>query len=204
MSVPETCEYLSSVYALKEEYKKEIAIYAGFEAEYFPDLFLNMMRTLSDYSFDYLILGSHFLGSEETGTYSGDETSQESQLEHYVNQTTEGLKTGVFTYLAHPDLINYTGPSEIYSKHMTRLCQAAKEADIPLEININGLIGKRWYPRRDFFSLAREQGNTIVLGVDAHDPHMFLHPEYLKEAESFAHDLGLTITEDIPLRRPYL
>ncbi len=204
MHLTETGEYIESIRELAKEYASDIQLFVGFEAEYMPDLFQAQMKFLSDYDFDYLILGSHFVESEETGFYSGDPTDREEDLRRYVDNTINGLKTGVYSYLAHPDLMNFTGSAAIYEKHMSRLCLAAKELHLPLEINLNGLVGDRHYPTDAFFQLASSLGAEICLGIDAHHPDLIGNQEMMKKAEDFIARNHLTVVEDIPLRSPYL
>ena len=60
----------------------------------------------------------------------------------------QALETGLYTYLAHPDLINFTGSETFYRREMERLCLAAKELNIPLELNLLGLRANRTYPSK--------------------------------------------------------
>ena len=50
---------------------------------------------------DYMIMGQHFLGSEENGPYTGTETEDESRIRRYVDLVIEGMQTGSYAYLAH-------------------------------------------------------------------------------------------------------
>ena len=45
---------------LKEKYKKDINIYVGFEAEYFPPYIDYYKELIESNKIDYLILGQHF------------------------------------------------------------------------------------------------------------------------------------------------
>ena len=203
MRVNELPDYTSSILSLKEEYRGQIEILLGYEAEYDPELFPEMMKELSQFPFDYLIFGAHFIENEYAGFYSGTETGEEEKLAAYVRNVEAGIATGVFTYLAHPDLIHYTGPDDIFEKYMRRICVAAKEADLPLEININGYQYDRNYPDDRFFALAKESGNTIVPGFDAHNPALFSDTETIKKAEALIQRLDLSVTYDIPIRDPH-
>ena len=118
----------------------------------------------------------------------------------YVNQCIEALQTGLYTYLAHPDLINFTGSETFYRREMERLCLAAKELNIPLELNLLGLRANRTYPSERFFHIAKACGSTIVAGIDAHDPNCFFQPETFEPYQKFVAACGLTVTDEITLR----
>ena len=95
-------------------------------------------------------------------------TDDESLLSLLVDQTSEGLQTGKFACVAHPDLMNFTGADDVYEKHMRRLCENARAAGVPLEINLLGIRSHRAYPRERFWKLVGEVGNDVVMGGDAH------------------------------------
>ena len=174
----EVDDYCRSLEMLREEYKKDIRILIGFEAEYLPALVEKQDAFLKDYPIDYMILGQHFL-EHELFPYTGTETQDESVLKKYVDTVIEGLDSGRYLYLAHPDLINYQGFLEIYAKHMLRLCHYLKEHNIPIEINMLGKYQGRHYPRTEFLALAGQVGNSAIIGVDAHTPrHLQNHHVY--------------------------
>lgn len=175
MFTDELFEYAESVRSLAKEYEKDIRILLGFELEYYPDLHKDEMQFLSQVKPDYCIMGQHFLGNEIGEVYTGGGMNQSSQLTRYVSQVLEGLATGDFAYLAHPDLAGYNFPYPHIQKEYLRLCEGAKALKIPLEINLLGLLGGRHYPNKILFEIAAKVGNQIVLGVDAHAP------EYLQD-----------------------
>ena len=106
--------YFTSLENLKREYAKDITIYIGFESEYIPELMEEQDRLLKDYPVDYMLLGEHFTASEVTGPYTGHETESEADLQRYVDLVIEGMETGKYAYVAHPDLIHYIGLSLIH------------------------------------------------------------------------------------------
>ena len=195
--------YVDSVLQLKEEYKKDIDIYLGFEAEYFEEYWDKMEFILSPYPIDYMILGQHYLNSEIYGEACNAPTKEENLLKKYVDSLILAISTNSFSYIAHPDIFNFTGDSFVYHHHIVRLCEAAKDQNIPLEINLLGLSQNRTYPDSKFFQIAKEVGNTIVLGRDAHDPIAFLDESTLQKALDFAKKNELEITEDFILRKPF-
>lgn len=194
--------YIETLCALKEEYKKDVNLLIGFEAEYYPAYFDRLIDMLRPYPIDYLIMGQHFLNNETDSAHVGRPTDDEEYLSRYVDQTAEGLKTGRFTYFAHPDVVNFIGDDEVYRRHMTRLCENAKALDIPLEINMLGVWDKRNYPCDRFFRIAGEVGNKVVLGIDAHQPERILEQDVLADARALAERCGVTISDDITIRNP--
>ena len=97
--------YVDTVLALKKEYDKDIEIHLGLETEYFPRFWEQLIDFLSDYPFEYFVLGQHSLGNEiEKILYSGHGTTDGSYLKQYVDQCLAGIDTGKYLYLAHPEL----------------------------------------------------------------------------------------------------
>lgn len=192
MRPEEIGEYVSAVRSLAEEHKDEIRLLNGFELEYYPALFSRTVRYLADFDCDYLILGQHFIGNEEH--YAG-KTRNAQTFDSYISQIIEGLETGLFTYLCHPDLCLYTEDSRVREKGFVRLCEAAKRLGIPLELNMYGLVDRRHYPCEEFFKIAAQVGNTVVAGYDAHDPNRFGNESELKNVRAFAERCGVQLSE---------
>lgn len=200
MAPEERDAHIAIVMALKQQYADKIEIHLGFEAECYPDSFPEFVRQLRDTPVEYLILGQHWLGSSNE-RYNGTATESEEDLRMYCDQLIDGIYTGAFTYLAHPDLVRYEGDEHIYRAHMRRLCKAAKQCDIPLEINLLGIQGKRHYPRSSFWELAGEEGCKAILGVDAHDPAALGNAEAEKQAIEIVRAYDLELLETVPLRK---
>ena len=200
MMPEELPEYVGSVRALREEYRGRMEIYAGVEAEYYPRYFSRLLELLRENGIEYMILGQHFLENEIDGSYAGIPTDREDVLDRYVSQTAEALQTGLFTYFAHPDLIRFTGDDRIYTRHIRRLCRAAKDAETPLEINLLGVLEDRHYPTPRFWQIAAEEGNQVILGRDAHKPEHFRQAACEEAALALAADLGLRPMEKVQLR----
>ncbi len=199
MTPKELDDYIGSLCRLREEYRQDITIYIGFETEYIPSLFPEQDRLLQDYTIDYMILGQHFLDPEPHGTYTGSRTSDESFLARYVDQCIEGMETGRFLYLAHPDLIHFCGKREVYRTHMYRLCEYLYKRGIPIEINLLGYHCKRNYPNHQFLEIAREVGNKAILGCDAHDPKFLSDREYVQAGVKICEEFGIEIVETLQI-----
>lgn len=203
MRPEETEEYVNSVLSLREEYKADIEILLGFETEYYPRYFERLLRFYENYPIDYLILGQHFIENEIDGVYSMTPNPDARKLRRYAEQVCEGLRTGCFTYLAHPDLFAYSGDPSVYREADEMICRTAKELQIPLEINLLGIRSHRSYPRRSFWTVAAEYGCKVVLGSDAHSPDMVSDPVSEAESQSWICQLGLHLIEEIPINRSH-
>ena len=195
-------DYVTCVLSLQKEYRGEIDIRLGFEAEYYPDLFEAMLDMLRPYPVDYLLLAQHFIDSSER-VYNTNPQSDEITLKRYADRCIEAMQTGRFTYLAHPDMFRFTGDPAVYRREMTRLCEQAKALNIPLEINLLGLRERRNYPSAQFWEIAGALHCPAVFGCDAHSPEDLADPDNLKDAERFAARFNVHPNQDIVLRKPF-
>lgn len=194
MQKEELFDYAETVRTLAKEYEKDIRILLGFELEYYPAFHKDEMQFLNQVSPDYLIMGQHFTGNEQVGVFSREEPP--SKLEDYVSQVLEGLATGDFLYLAHPDIPGYKYPDEILEREYTRLCEGAKALHIPLELNLLGLRSNRHYPNERFFKIAQKVGNRIILGADTHEIRHVTDEPSEKIALDMVKKLGLNLVEE--------
>lgn len=192
-------EYCDSIRRLQKEYAQKLQIHLGLEVEYYPAFFDDLMARLRDQGIEYMILGQHWVGNEMDEPYSGSAAGSEAHLARYCDQTIEAMETGLFTYLAHPDLLYFVGEDKIYETHMRRLCKAAKACDLPLEVNINGLQFEKHYPDPRFWRVAAEEGCKAILGADAHRPWAVNNVEKEAIALKMVKDYGLELLETVAL-----
>ena len=177
-------EYISTIKALSEKYKDQIEIMVGFEVEYYPDFFDEELKFAREIGAEYLILGQHFDIAEchPDSIHSYYSGGNDDLLIRYIDAVIEGMKTGVFTYVAHPDINPPTNNTEHYKKEAKRLCTVAKELNIPLEINFLGIREGRTYPCPLFWEVCGEVASPVTFGFDAHDTHAAYDGESLKTA----------------------
>ena len=193
MSPGQLEDYVTTLEALREEYAGRIEILIGLEAEYYPRYFGRLTDLIRPFHLDYLILGQHFTGNESDGEPPCPQpTDDEKRLERYVRQTAEALETGRFRCFAHPDILNFTGDRKIYRKWYEKLCGHAKELNIPLEMNMLGYATGRHYPNADFFRIAGEVGNDVILGCDAHNPARVADPSEIDRCLAFLRQCGVS------------
>lgn len=204
MGMDQLEDYVDTVSKLKEEYKKDIEIHLGFETEYYPAYFQELLHIMEQYPVEYFLLGQHSLGNEANDVVCVHATTEESLLVRYCEQTKEALATGQFTYFAHPDVMHFTGDTTIYENHMRDLCQYAKRLGIPLEMNLLGIWDKRFYPDARFWKIAGETGNQVIIGADAHQPEKVWNPQALEIARKMVEEYRLNLIETVTLRKPCL
>ena len=200
MCPQELGEYAGKVLALGKQYKDQLHICLGAEIEYFPKFWQEQISMLRDTGIEYLLLGQHWSTYQEKGHYNGALTHREDLLADYCRSIRDGMQTGMITYIAHPDLINFTGDTKVYRHHMIQLCRDAQSCGTPLEINLLGIRSGRNYPNRCFWELAAEAGCKVVLGCDAHNPKGLLDPASEAVASDMANTLGLDILQSIPFQ----
>lgn len=191
--------YVESVQSLKKRFENEIQIYLGFECEYTPNLRRYLQDLKSRKEVDYLILGQHFLSynGQQFETYCGNMQFPLSikQLMEYKNLTVEALRSGLFTYYAHPDIFlsGIKKFTKTIDEIIEELCLVAKECDIPMEINLAPIrthqmiqrdeVLEYRYPSLHFLRIAKKIGVKFFIGVDAHHPQDFrqsLYKEFFK------------------------
>lgn len=197
MTAEEAKGYVSELQSLREEYKNDIKIFIGYEAEYYPLHFDKTYDYLNSLGCDYLILGQHFTKNEYDGVASSARTESKEVLSDYINQSIQALKTRKFAYMAHPDLINFCGDLDFYNTETEKLCRAANEYSVPLEINFLGIEDNRHYPRDNFWKIASKCGNTVIFGCDAHCKQNVTNAEAEKAASALAQKYGLNVTEKL-------
>ena len=161
--------YVTTLLALREKYRDQIDLKIGYEVEYYPRYFNQLLRMLHRFPVDYIIQGQHMLYNEyPDAVYCGISTKDPDFLHTFVSQSCEGMQTGAFTYLAHPDLCDFRGSAVVFEEEYGRLIECANQLGIPLEINLLGIRAKRPYPHEAFFRLAGQMGAEVVIGCDAH------------------------------------
>lgn len=193
MEVSQLDNYVDSIQSLKKEYKNDITIYLGFESEYIPELMHQQEEMLKGYPIDYMILGQHFLSPEPYGAYTGLETADEDYFMEYIDSAIEAMETGKYRYLAHPDLIHFTGDQTLYDTQMLRLCKYLKKKNIPVEVNLLGVYEHRHYTSSHFLDLAKQAGNSVIVGVDAHQPERLEMTAAQEQCFQMAKDKDLDI-----------
>ena len=191
VQISEVEDYFSSLNALREKYKNQIEIKIGFEMEYYPEHFEQMLKNAREYGAEYLILGQHFVFPDtDDGCHTGD-ANDEKILREYTRCVMSGMASGVFSYLAHPDLCVYKEDEKLYEEEARKICIASRIYDVPLEINLLGIRSKRSYPNEKFWKIAGEEKSPVTFGFDSHDAQNAYDGESLVKAKELVEKFAL-------------
>lgn len=201
-------EYFSSLRRLQEEYKGQIDIFVGHECEWSSRFASYYKELLDSKKVDYLIFGNHTLYFKGGKDIVLKIRSHTEYVRRYRKFALAALESGLFSYMAHPDFyMSYSPWDGEAERTAIEICKNAKKRDIVLELNCSCL---RWkggerdlfgehrvkYPYPKFWEIAREVGNTVVIGVDAHDP-LDLQKEKRELTLQFAADMGLHVVDHL-------
>ena len=199
MGMDEAEGYVSTIRALAKEYEGRIRLLVGFEAEYMPEFYEEQMALFRDLKMDYMIMGQHWIASEEVEMYEGSRMEDGERLRGYVDSVIRGMETGSYVYLAHPDLVYYAGQDSLYEQEMGRLCEAMKEMHIPLEINLLGISQHKNYPCERFWAIAGAMGNQVILGLDAHKAVQVKDRAAYEKAMELVEKYGLDLIQSLAI-----
>ena len=198
-------EYIESIRALKEKYRNQISIKIGLEYEYFPEYIHWLKEIIKEYRLDYILFGNHHYHTDEKFPYFGHHTTNRDMLDLYEESTIEGMESGLFAYLAHPDLFMRSYPE--FDKHCIsvsrHICRAAARLHIPLEYNIgyvaiNEARGITTYPCPQFWHIAANEGCTAIIGLDAHNNLDLENPTNYDRACQELNALKMPVIDTIP------
>ena len=208
-------DYRATILSLQKEYAGRISIPLGLECEAFPE-YESWLRDLKAECLDYVILGNHYDYTDEfdhgrlypEGSFYFGRCTRPEHIARYAERTIHGMGTGLFDYVAHPDLFMHTYPAfDDECRAVSRdLCQAAKQYDLPLEFNLLGLYrseaerlkGWQCYPCPGFWEIAARTGCKAIVGFDAHFPEFVDRVDLFDRAHEYLEGLGMEIVPCLP------
>ena len=199
--------YIRAVRTVGEQYADRIRIRLGLECEAFPEFYPWLREIREEKGIEYFILGNHYDTNDEHGGAYFGRCATARQARRYVETTIAGMESGLFAYLAHPDLFLERYPRfDADAKRACRdLCETAKYLDMPLEYNILGhrrnasdrARGNIGYTSREFWETAAETGNRAIIGVDAHTPDALDCAALYREARAMLANLGIEVMDTL-------
>lgn len=206
MDLDQFPEYMASIRSLQKKYQDQIAIYLGTEVECYPE----ELPLLIEYrkKMDYCILGQHSLNLDDDRSYYA---TKPEELEIYVSRLQLACEKDLVDYICHPDVILYSYPvlDESVRTCAKQIAAISKKYNMPLELNTGSGVhhgmhhyedGDRYaYPTRIFFEEFAKEHCPVVIGLDVHDPKLFLDDTDLNRALSVIEGLDCNILYDYDL-----
>lgn len=215
MRLDQFSDYKRTVLALREKYAGQIAIPLGLECEAFPE-YIEWLRDFKAEHLDYIILGNHYDYTDEgdhrllypEGAFYFGRCTRADAVIRYGQRTLFGMGTGLYDYLAHPDLFMHMYPEFDADCRAVSvdICQAAKALDLPLEFNLLGYgrhdqeraRGWQGYPCEGFWQIAAETGCKAIIGFDAHEPGALAQIALYERALAALDALGIEVLPGLP------
>ncbi len=205
MELSDTDGYFDVLTALKRKYAGYIDIPIGFETEYYPRYFDRLIDLYRRTPTEYIIYAGHFIGNEgeDDGNFSAfDRTSDPEKMRAYSDTAIAAMRTGRFSMIAHPDVMNFTGDLDIYRHESERLIREAIRLSIPLEINLYGMRDGRHYPNDEFWRIAGRLGAEAALGFDSHHVKHVADQSEITAGLRYADRFGVNVVDEIKLIDP--
>ena len=207
---------LKEIDNLKSKYN--IKLYKGCESEYLynnDDWYKELRSKL-----DYMILGIHFFNGDGRVLDTYKDITYKN-VDCYYECAKRAIETGLFDYLAHPDLYLFdyksiNGKNEFDDKAKEiclKLIDLCVKHDIYFEINTNGLKYSKdksnrdlWlYPNIEFFKVVKEYMDKnpnklkLIIGADAHEPKA-LGNDNVKAVLEMVKDLKLDVLNKMEIK----
>lgn len=204
MAIDEVPTYLEWIEEAKEA--APFPVYTGYECEWDSDFSAWYSDDLkSTYKADYLVLGPHWVTDGSSHIYAPD-IDNPTLLNKYIDQTIDGMRSGNFAFVAHPDLFmaGYKEWDEQSKACLQAILDAACDLDLPLEINGLGITrtpsdtrrGIRYaYPYCEFWEMVSRSNARVICNSDAHHPSDVIFNAW--KARDFASRFCLT-----PIEKP--
>ena len=188
---------------VRRECERDMKVLLGYECDFSPewkDYFLELKESL-----DYLIAGTHYMRRDSgriVTPFCYPFSAKDFLL--YTDSTIKAMESGLFSFIAHPDVYLCTLPFDKSAESAARdIIDASVYYGVPLEINSNGMAKMDagltepgcGYPNRGFWQIAKEKGVKAVLSSDAHK--VMNLSLYYDRLLSFAKETGVELLEPI-------
>lgn len=181
MSREELDDYVTLVQHLAREYRADIRILLGIEADYIEETLAESADVLEEYPFDYVIGSVHFVGDG----FAFDHSALRDRLPDYgidrmflesLALVERAARCGLYTIVGHLDQAKKFGhrprDTEAVAAAASAALRAVAATGTAIELNTAGWrkpVGEA-YPAPRLLAAAADLGIPLVLGSDAHRP----------------------------------
>lgn len=188
--------YLPQFVEARKRYP-DLSILAGAEIEYFPGFdgyYVALQAKL-----DYLVLGQHEFYLDGRRYNSFFEGVGEGVICGYFRSLCDGIKSGYFSLVAHPDLIFYVRPkiTRAMVAAFDEAVRTAAECNVAVELNANGIRNHGFrYPGDLLIELCKKYNPPVVVSADAHFAPELVDDDTLT-LTAYALKKGLNLVDEI-------
>lgn len=207
MHIDDLDEYTSAIENAQQR-NVGIKLFKGMECDWAPEYkSFYITELLEKRNYDYIIGGVHwfpFAGEWK----SAFDIRTPDQLKHYTEFYINGMHSGIYTFMAHPDVFGCAYDWDTTAEQCAKsILKAAEELNLPLEINGNGFRratvitpqGERnAYPLKPFWQLAADYKIRVFCNSDAHAPEEVLAG--IPEGMAIAAEHSLPVLDEVTLR----
>jgi histidinol-phosphatase (PHP family) len=182
----------------------------GIEADFFPGTVERLRNLLALYPFDYVIGSVHFVDGfpidEKAENWDAlSDAGRNDMWRRYWGRVKELAESGVYDFLAHPDLPKKFGhrPTVDVSDAVHAALDAIARADMAIEINTAGWhkpVGEA-YPTLELLMAARKRDIPLLINADAHSPGHLVRD--FERARALAREAGYAQLVRYEKRRRY-
>lgn len=167
MDMAQLPDYVESIKNLRRQYADQIEVLCGLEIEYLPSFkdYYKELRTSND--FDLLMIAAHFF-EYSVGHYDFQDADRTNSYIGLCDATVEGINTGFFDVVAHPDRVFRAKKSfdELALEGAQKIIDAATNKGLYLEKNYTSMrTEKHYWP--EFWDMVPNSAK-ILYGYDAH------------------------------------
>ncbi|MBS7611642.1 histidinol-phosphatase [Candidatus Bathyarchaeota archaeon] len=182
LDVNEIDSYIETIEDVRKSSEKVI-VKCGLEVDYTPggvkyvEEILNSYKDCLDYTLMgvHIIDGFHFDTPESVSTWRSLSQNEIDKLyRRYYELVLEGVETGIFTVVAHLDIVKKFGfkPSEEPLKLVESILESVKTLDMAVEISSAGLRhpAQELYPSSKIVDMLAFLQVPVTMATDAHKP----------------------------------
>jgi histidinol-phosphatase (PHP family) len=176
------------------EFVRSTPIRLGIEMDFVPGAEDRIASLIDRCGFDYVVGSVHFVGDRAVDDADfdiwQDGRGADEIWKRYFEMIGEAARSGLFDFLAHPDLVKHWGrerpaPERDPRFHYEPAVEAVADTGVAVEVSTAGLrkpIGEL-YPSAALAEMLVDAGAAFVLSSDAHSPGLVGH-EYDRAVET--------------------
>ena len=191
-------EYYAIMENARSQYKNEIIIKRGIEADFIPGYEEKTKAILDEYPYDYVYGSVHYIKKwgfdDPIQRQKWEDKNIDEVYQAYFELLRQSAMSGLFDIMGHVDLIKKFGhrAKQDLKDDIHKTAEVFKECGVAIEINTSGLRKqvKEIYPSQHDLKIYSEHNVPIVFGSDAHAPEQ-VAMNYT-EAVELAQSVGYT------------